>query len=420
MKKREFIKTIGLAGLALPFSVHAHTHMTTDIESFPDPELPDAAFWAEMRKQYTLKSDYINLENGYYNFMPDAVLKTYIENVQKQNLEASYYMRTGMEAEKERIRAALAGFLQCATEELIITRNTTESMDTVISGTDWKTGDEAIMAEQEYGAMLDMFKQVSRRYGMVNKMVSLPLHPASDEEIVDLYQKAISPKTRMILLSHMVNISGQILPVRKICDMAHERGIKVLVDGAHAVAHFGFKISDLNCDYYAASLHKWLSVPLGAGLLWVRKDHIKELWPLFGESAYPDHDIRKLNHTGTGPVHVLQTIPAAIAFYNKIGSGRKENRLRFLQTYWTEKVRGKKNIVLNTPEDPARSCAIANVGITGKKPADVAKFLFEKTRIWTVAIDGAGVHGCRITPNVYTSTDELDVLVRALLVLSGN
>jgi selenocysteine lyase/cysteine desulfurase len=218
----------------------------------------------------------------------------------------------------------------------------------------------------------------------------------------------------------MVNITGHILPVRKICDMAHARGVPVMVDGAHSFAHLDFKIPDLGCDYFGTSLHKWLSAPLGAGLLYVRKDRIAGLWPLFGDATYGDDDIRKLNHTGTNPVHTELSIADALAFHHRIGSARKEARLRFLQEYWTGQVRRTKGITLNTPAQSPRACAIANVGVDRLAPADLAISLLQKHKIWTVAIDAphAGVRGVRITPNVYTTTAELDVLVGALRELA--
>ena len=270
------------------------------------------------------------------------------------------------------------------------------------------------MAEQDYGSMLEMFKQTAKRHGMVNKIVSVPLDPKSDEEIVELYANAITPKTKLLMVCHMINITGQILPIRKICDMAHSKGVPVMVDGAHAFAHIYFSIPDLNCDYYGTSLHKWLSVPIGAGALYVRKDNISKIWPIFAETGKEQNDILRLNHTGTHPVATDLTISDAIDFYHKIGPARKEARLRYLQNYWVNKVRTMPHVILNTPTDPARSCGIANVGIKDIKPGDLAKTLLDKYKIYTVAIDGAGVHGCRITPNLYTTTDELDALVKAL------
>ena len=414
--KRSFLKNIAGASAAftlLPFetlekSFSQIAHLT------PQEAAKKEDFWSDIRQAYRIKPDYINLENGYYSMQSEEVLKAYIGHVQEVNYQASYYMRTRQFDDKTAMRQKLATMLGCATEELAITRNTTESIDSVILGMDWKAGDEAVMAMQDYGAMLDMFKQQARRYSIVNKIISLPNHPQSDKEIVDLYEKAISPKTRLLMICHMVNITGHILPVKKICDMAHRHGVEVIVDGAHAFAHIDFKINDLGCDYYASSLHKWLGCPLGTGILYVKKEKIKNLWGLFADNGYPDDDIRKLNHTGTHPVHTDLTIADAIQFHEKIGIQRKEARLRFLQEYWTKQVRNIKSIMVNTPADTQRACGIANVGVSNLKPAALAKILLEKYKIWTVAIDYANVQGVRITPHVYTTTDELDVFVKAL------
>lgn len=400
---------MALGGLSIPFS-----GMTQSLNSKHKMNFKFDGDWDKMREAYQLSSDYINLENGYYNILPKATLEHQIEQLKQLNLEGSHFMRTKMHDTREQTRKTLADFLKVPVEELIITRNTTESMDTIISGYPWQKEDNAIMARQEYGSMLDMFKQMDRRFGVIYNLIDLPLHPESDEAIVALYEKAITPKTKMILVSHMINITGQILPIRKICDMAHKYGVKVLVDGAHAVGHFEFNIKDLNCDYYGASLHKWLSVPLGAGILYVKKENISEIWPLFGEAAYADTDIRKLNHTGTMPLHIENSIPFAIEFYKAIGGDRKEARLRELQTYWSSNARYIKGVYLNTPSEAQRSCGIANVGKSGISPAKMAETLMKEYKIWTVAIDNAGVKGCRITPNVYTSFSELDQLLDAL------
>ena len=302
---------------------------------------------------------------------------------------------------------------------MIITRNTTESLDLVIGGIKWSRGEEAVMAEQDYGAMLNQFKLVNKRYGVVNKLVSIPNHPKNDQEIVDLYGSAITNRTRLLMVCHLVNITGQILPIRKICDMAHAKGVEVMVDGAHAFGHFDYKINELNCDYYGTSLHKWLSVPLGAGFLYVKKGKAKNLWPLFAEKDLDPDDLTRLNHTGTHPVHTDLAISNAIDYHNKIGMDRKESRLRYLQHYWTSKVRDIPGVIVNTPADQSRHCAIGNVGIEGIEPSDLAKKMLDDYKIFTVAIDRPGVQGLRISPNVYTTTAELDVLVKSLTELSG-
>lgn len=418
MNKRTFLKkttALALGGLSAHQSLAAWVQQHASVPT--DKIASDEAFWKGVRQGYRLKPDYINLENGYYCFVPEATLEAYINHIREVNWQGSYYMRTVREENKKKVIARLAVVAGCAPEELALTRNTTESLDTVINGMNWRAGDEAIMAEQDYGSIVNMFKLMERRYGIVRKVVSIPNLPASDEEIVALYQRAITPKTRLLLVSHMVNITGQILPIRKICDMAHARGVEVLVDGAHTFAHLNFSIPDLGCDYFGASLHKWLSTPLGAGILYVRKDKQAGLWALMADWEMKD-DITHLAHTGTHPVATDLAVLDAIAYHEALGAERKEARLRYLQTYWTSQVRDANNIVVNTPADPARACGIANVGIRHMKPADLAKTLLERYNIWTVAIDGQGVRGCRITPNVYTTPAELDQLVAALRALA--
>jgi len=421
MHKRQFIKNLmltsigaplGIAGLAKSFEKKAHLS--------PLALASDDAFWDEIRKQYLLKPDYINLENGYYNFLPQPLLNKYIEHIKEVNYQGSYYMRTVQFENKKNITAKLAKVAGCSPDQIIITRNTTESLDMVIGGLDWKAGDEAIMALQDYGAMLEMFDQIKNRYGVVNVMLSVPNHPKNDQEIIDLYKNAITPKTKAILVSHMINITGQILPIKEICTMAHEKGVQVIVDGAHAFAHIKYSIQDLGCDYYAASLHKWLSVPLGAGLLYVQKDNIKKVWPLLADSEKDPNKINRLNHTGTHPVHTDLTISDSIDYYEIMGVERKEARLRYLQNYWTEKVRNLPRVILNTPAAANRSCAIANIGIEGIEPGELAKRLLKEYNVFTVAIDYANVQGCRICPNVYTTTQELDSFVLAIKKLSNN
>lgn len=415
MNKRTFLKSLGLLGLGpLPTYASLDTMIEAVSDMNPTALAEDEKFWDGIRQRYRLKPDYINLENGYYCIQPQETLEHFIEHVREVNYQGSYYMRTVQYENKKATAARLATLIGCPVDELIITRNTTESLDMIIAGFPWKAGDEAVMAEQDYGAMLDMFRQVARRHGIVNKIISLPNHPASDEEIVNLYASVITPKTKLLMVCHMVNITGQILPVRKIADMAHSKGVEVMVDGAHAFAHIKFSMADLNCDYYASSLHKWLSVPLGAGILYVKKQNIPKIWPIFGDGNPKEDDIMRLNHTGTHPVHTDLAINNAIDFFLKIGIERKEARLRFLQNYWTKQVRGLAHVFLNTPEDPARSCAIANVGVRNIKPAELAETLLKRFKIYTVAIDGANVHGCRITPNLFTTPKELDTFVDAL------
>jgi len=420
MNKRGFIKGLALAGLGSTMSLEALANWMQKGSHQPANNLAeDQDFWEGIRQFYRLKPDYINLENGYYNILPTPILEAYLDHIREVNYQGAYYMRTVQFDNKKKAASKVAAIAGCTIDELILTRNTTESLDMIIGGFHWQTGDEAIMVEQDYGAMLDMFKLVAKKHGVVNKVLSLPMDPKTDEEIVDFYAAAITSKTKLLLVSHMVNITGQILPIRKICDMAHGKGVEVLVDGAHAFAQFPYSIPDLNCDYYGASLHKWLAVPLGVGFLYVKNGKAADIWPLLADGERPATDIARLNHIGTHPVHSDLAISNSVDFYNSIGAEKKEARLRYLQQYWTTKVRGVKNVELYTPTDPKRSCAIANVGIKGMKPGVLAETLLKKYGIYTVAIDGASVQGCRITPNVFTRTNELDVLVKALKEL-GN
>ena len=421
MNKRQFIKDIVLTSIATPLGIAGMAKSFEQKAHLPAAVLAkDEDFWTGIRNQYLLKPDYINLENGYYNFLPQPILNKFIEHVKEVNYQGSYYMRTVQWDNKNKIAARLAGIAGCLAEELVITRNTTESLDLVIGGFDWKAGDEAIMAVQDYGAMLDMFEQIQNRYGVVNIKLSVPNHPKNDEEIVNLYASAVTPKTKVIFVSHMINITGQVLPIRKICDMAHAKGVQVIVDGAHAFAHIKFRIDELDCDYYAAALHKWLSTPLGAGLLYVKKNNVKNLWPLLADGEKDMNKINRLNHIGTHPVHTDLTINDCMDYYEMIGAERKEARMYFLQNYWTSKVRNLPKIIINTPADASRSCGIANVGIEGILPADLAKRLMTEHKVFTVAIDYANVHGCRITPNIYTTTKELDEFVKVLKIMSNN
>ncbi|HXY20098.1 MAG TPA: aminotransferase class V-fold PLP-dependent enzyme [Gemmatimonadales bacterium] len=416
MNQREFLRTLGGISLAAVFGDAGWARYA----ALPPARLAqDDAFWAAIRARYLLTPDYINLENGYFLMQSQPVLEAFIGRVRDINLQSTRYMRTRMADDNVAVRARLAAMAGVPLEELIVTRNTTESLDTVIGGFRWQAGDEAVMAAQDYGAMLDMFALQARRHGVVNRIVSLPVDPRSDDEIVGLYEGAITPRTRLLMICHMVNITGQVLPVAQVADMAHRHGVQVMVDGAHTFGQLEFTIPELHGDYFASSLHKWLGNPLGAGILWVRRDHIAELWPTFADQSVPDDDIRKLNHTGTQPVHTVLAINDALDFHQAIGTARKEARLRWLQRYWTDRVRGRPGITLNTPSDPRRTGAIANVGVAGLEPAALASALFDRYRIWTVAIDGAGVHGVRVTPHLFTSTDELDALVRALRELAG-
>jgi len=418
MDKRSFLKQMGGLGMAAwAWPANGFTNTPLD-HTLPSRIEDEETLWETVRSHYDLKPDYINLESGYYNIIPQPTLQKFVGHIKQVNIEGSYYMRNQLNNDKLILRKRMAAWMDCDHEELVITRNTTESLDLIIAGYPWQKGDEAIYADQDYGAMKVMFEQVATRHGIVNKVVSVPNHPKSDDEIVALYESQITSKTKLIMVCHMINITGQILPIKKICAMAHKHGVEVMVDGAHCVGHFEYSLNDLDCDYYGSSLHKWLATPLGAGLLYINKKRTAKIWPLLADYIKDTSDIKRLNHIGTHPVHTNLAIHDAMDYLEWMGPLRKEKRLRFLQNYWTSALRTTPNVLINTPSDPARSCGIANVGIQGLKPALLAQKLLEDHQVFTVAIDYANVQGCRISPNVFTTTDDLDHFIKAIKTLA--
>ena len=417
MNKREFIQKFGLVGLAtyaLPDDIvyNKNKFNLTPFKTEDD-------LWKTVRGHYSLKPDYINLENGYYNIIPNPTLYKYIEHVKTINFEGSYYMRNSLEDDNLKLRKRISNWLSCDKKNIIITRNTTESLDLIIGGYPWEKGDEAIYAQQDYGSMKLMFEQVSKRYNIKTKIISIPNHPASDEEIVSLYENQITKKTRLIMVCHMINITGQILPIKKICEMAHSYGVEVMVDGAHCVGHFDFSIKDLNCDFYGSSLHKWLSAPLGAGLLYIKEKHISKIWPLLAGHSNDFNGIKRLNHLGTNPIHTHLAINNALDYIDWIGIKRKEKRLKELQNHWIQNLKNIPNIEINTPLPFTKSFGIGNVGIKNMPPKIMAEKLLKEFKIFTVAINYANVKGCRITPNIYNSIDEIEIFIDAIKKLAS-
>ena len=415
--RRSFLRTAAAGAVVPVFGPRVLDSLERRLEAFSGLSPASAAleedFWNEIRRVFPVPADYINLENGYASPQPASTYDAFMKHEAAVNGGVSFYMRRKKAADYLSVKAQLADLAGCPADEIVITRNTTESMATVIHGIDISPGDEAVMCDQDYGSMLEQFRQQSRRRGLKCVEIGIPLHPKSDEEMVETYARAITARTKVLLLSHMVNVTGQILPVREIADMAHARGVSVIVDAAHSFAHVAFTVPSLDGDYLGASLHKWLCTPLGAGLLHIKKDKIRTVWPLFGETSVPDDDIRKLERIGTHPVWTILAIADAIRFHTMVGAGRKEARLRFLQQYWTDRVRGIPKVYLNTPTGD-RACGIANVGITGMTPGVLADALFDKHRIYTVAIDMVPVKGTRVTPHLYTTTADLDALVKAI------
>ncbi|MET0394762.1 MAG: aminotransferase class V-fold PLP-dependent enzyme [Chitinophagaceae bacterium] len=376
-------------------------------------------FWYYIQQSFTVSPSIINLNNGGVSPAPKTVQDAMKRYYDYSNEAPSYYMWRVLDANgREPLRRNLARLAGCDAEEIAINRNSSEGLETVIFGLALKAGDEVVAARQDYPNVINAYKQRELRDGIRVKWIR-PEMPAEDEDyLVNQYINAFTPKTKLVHITQVINWNGQILPVKKIAQAAHQRGIKVLVDGAHSFAHLDFKIPDLDCDYFATSLHKWLYAPIGSGMLYVKKDEIKSIYPLFATDTSLQGDIRKFETLGTRPFFIEQAIGKAIEFHEMIGSDRKEKRLHYLKNYWMEKMRDIPKVRFNTSLHPRWGCAIGNVGIDGKKPAEMEAFLFNKYKIHTVTIEWENIQGIRITPNVYTTTRDLDTLVEGIHALA--
>jgi len=372
-------------------------------------------FWYYIQQSFTGSPGLINLNNGGVSPAPIPVEEAAKRFYDYSNEAPSYNMWRILDQGREPLRKNLARLAGSGAEEIAINRNSSEGLETVIFGLQLKAGDEVVAARQDYPNMVNAYNQRQKRDGIKMVWVNLELPSEDENYLAEQYIKAFTSKTKLVHITHIINWNGQILPVRKIADEAHKRGIEVIVDGAHSFAHFSFKIPDLGCDYFASSLHKWLFAPIGSGMLYVKKEKIKNIYPLFATSDDPlKDDIRKFENLGTRPFFIEQAIGKALEFHEMIGSERKEKRLCYLKNYWMEKVKDLPKVKINTSLDPKWGCAIGNVAIEGKKPADLEAFLFDKYKIHTVSIEWENIHGVRITPSVYTTIGNLDLLVEGI------
>jgi selenocysteine lyase/cysteine desulfurase len=319
-----------------------------------------------------------------------------------------------LDAGREPLREKLASLSGCSPEEIAINRNSTEGLNSIIFGLNLKAGDEVVLTKQDYPNMINAWKQREKRDGIKLVWLDFNLPIENDETIVEAYANAFTKKTRIAHVTHIINWVGQILPVAKIAKIAHEKGIEVLCDGAHSFAHIDYKIPDLNCDYFATSLHKWLCAPFGSGLMYIRKEKIKNVWALLSNDKPDGDDIRKFESLGTRSMASEMAIGAAVDYHLLIGSQRKEERLRYLKNYWCNKVANLPNVKLNTSLKNAYSCAIANFSINGLTPAEIDTQLWDKYKIHAVAIVWHNISGVRITPHVYTTPRDLDKLATAI------
>ncbi len=412
--RRHFVQSLVGASAALPmFRSSAIRRVVRANDRFghadPADAATDEAYWTEIQRAFDTDRTLVNLNNGGVCPTPTHVLEAMIRDLQFTNESPANHLWAVLEPRIESVRRDLAHDFGCDLEEMAITRNTSESLETLILGVDLQPGDEVLTTTQNYPRMLTTWDQRMRRDGIVVKRLVWPVPPPSQQYLVDMYRNAITPKTKVIEVTHITNLSGQIFPVRDIVAMARERGIKVFVDGAHAYAHFPFTRDELDVDYYGTSLHKWLLAPIGTGFLYVRKEKIDGIWPLMAAGADQNGNIRKFEEIGTHPAANHNAISAAVAFHRGIGADRKIARLRYLRDRWAKRLLAESDRVhIPTQLDTPYSGAICLVMIDGVDPGKLAGWLLDKHGIVTTPIGNAEFTGLRVTPNVYTTPDEID------------
>jgi isopenicillin-N epimerase len=378
----------------------------------------DEDFWFEIQQSFSVTRGIVNLNNGGVSPSPRVVTEALVRYIWQQEDATAYTMWEILEPQSETIRTGLAELFGCDREEIAITRNTSDSLEAVLLGLDLRAGDEVLTTTQDYPRMLTTLRQRERRDGIVLKTFKIPIPPKDPSKITAAYEANIAPRTRVILVSHVINITGQITPVREVCELARRRGIEAVVDGAHSFAHFQFKRDDLGCDYFGTSLHKWLHAPKGTGLLYVRKDKIKNVWPLFAAEKSQDADIRKFEETGTRSAAPRLAIGEALLFYQGVGPARKEARLRYLARHWMNQLKDEPNVRFNTSFDDRQSCAIANVQVADTDPYAVCAHLMSRHKIYATPILHEEFKGVRVTPSVYTTLEELDRFCEAMRTIA--
>lgn len=419
MRRRELFSTAasvtGFAAFQSDAVLRAQNASASSFERPADSVARDEDFWLNIRHAFTVDRNMINLNNGGVSPSPKIVSDTEKRYLDIENLSPSYYMWNVLDPGIETVRRRLARAFGCDTEEIAITRNASEALEIVQLGMNLKAGDEILTTNQDYPRMITCWKQRERRDGVVLKQISFQCPPPSMDYLVKRFEDNITAKTKVIHICHITNRTGQIFPVKKICQMARARGIEVVVDGAHAFAQFPFKHEDLDCDYYGTSLHKWVLAPIGTGMLYVRKNKIKNIWPMMPAPEGMDENIRKFEEIGTHPASQRNAITEALNFHDSIGPERKAARFRYLRKRWSNRLRELPGVKILNSEDPEQSCAIGFIQVDGFKAGELAKHLWDKYRIWTVAVGLKDEYdGLRITPNVYTTLEEVDTFTEVM------
>lgn len=395
--------------------------LSAKYNAFSPSEMADQEdYWATIQQAYSASSaPILNLNNGGVSPSPLPVLQAVERYSQLSNQGPSYYMWRILDQGREPLRERLALLGGADPEEIAINRNATEALNTIIYGLDLSKGDEVIGCHFDYGNMMHAWRQRQEREGIVYKQLDFQFPIEDDDFIVQAYKEAITEKTKIIHVTHVINWIGQIMPVKKICRMAHEHGIEVIVDGAHSFGLLDFKITELEGDYFGTSLHKYLSAPIGSGMLWIKKEKISKVWPLLCNGQPKSENIRKFETIGTRSFSIEQGIGEALNFHNGIGTKRKEERVRYLKNYWAEKALQIPGVKIHTSLKDPYSCAIAGVSVEGLTPKDLENNLLSRFQIHTVAIPYRNLDCVRVSPHVYTRLSDLDKFVRALGILAA-
>jgi len=420
--RREFLRSLTAAGstaaLIPQFRNDGLDRVLDAVGALGDRPADDVAqdedFWREIQMAFQLDRTMVNLNNGGVCPSPRVVMDAMRRYLEYSNQAPAYNMWRHLEPEIESVRQGLAREAGCDPEELAITRNASESLENVQLGLPLERGDEVLTTDQDYGRMLTTWEQRARREGIVVRQVPFKVPPADMQVLVRLFADNIGPRTKVIHFCHITNLSGQIFPVRDICRIARERGIRTVVDGAHAFAHFPYSLRDLECDFYGVSLHKWLLAPIGTGFLYVRRELIPTVWPLMAAPPAMDENIRKFEEIGTHPAANHNAIAEALAFHESIGGERKIARLRYLRDRWMRRLEGTPRVQLHTSFDPAMGGAIGNVGIEGMEPGAIVDHLWKTRRVFTTGIGHKDCTGIRVTPNVYTMPQEIDLFAEGM------
>lgn len=417
MHRRSFVAAA--AGGAITLHTNARSILSAALRRTDGWEAEDVAqdedFWFTVRQAFTVDRGLINLNNGSVAPAPRTVQQAQRDYLAMTNMQPSYYVDEMLYPEFEIVRRRLAAGFGCDPEEIALTRNTTEALEIVQLGMPLQRGDEVLTTTQDYPSMLTAWRQRARRDGITLRTIPFPVPPNGPDDLYHRIEQAIGPRTKVIHISHITYTTGQIFPVKRICQMARAKGIEVTVDGGHSFAQFPFTRDELDCDYYGTSLHKWLSAPVGTGFLYVRKEKIPAVWSLFASPEEMNANIRKFEAIGTFPVHVRNPIVEAMDFHESIGAERKAARLRLLRRRWARRVAAVPNVKLLTPDDDVQSCAIGTMRIDGIDSTQLTDYLLKRYRIHVRprVVEGEW-NGVRVTPNVYTTLEEVDAFAKAI------